>query len=76
MKQEIELLEKWKRSLPKENVITNEYSIDDKTVILTATRCIGDSDPGKSMTVVCALDMDSIIAAITKLSTNREQLNF
>lgn len=73
--QEIEdLLLSWKNSLPEDSILSNDYSIEDDSVILTVSRCINQNDIGESLVEICPLQKERIISAINYLSSNRERL--
>ena len=48
------------KSLEKENTISNDYSVEGETVILTDTRCIHEFDIGKGLVANCRLHVDDI----------------
>lgn len=74
MSKEEELLEKWRNSIPENNVLHKDYSIDGQKVGLTTTRVLNETDPGKSIYKDCLLNLESILAAIEELSENRNKL--
>lgn len=55
-----------------ESVISNDYSIEDGTVILTVTRCIREFDIGKSLVAKCRFKVDYIKRAIEFFPNNRD----
>lgn len=74
MTEEETLLLSWRNSLRKEDIISNDFSIDGETVILTVNRCVDEYDVGKSLVAKCSLQFDSINHAIEFLSNNKQCL--
>ena len=74
MSQEEQLLENWRKSIPKNSKLIYDYGINKKNVRLNITRVFHELDVGKTIFTDCSLEVDSIKAAIDRLTENKEKL--